>query len=143
IIYMNIMTGPKTKVSTPNLYALAKEWNVEIGKYIVVDVSAASQLFGTGPLTPIAASYPFHEITKDFRVMTAFHTARSAEAGKGTVEGVTAQSIVQTAPASWAETDLTLKEPIEMNEGKDRKGPISLGVVATIKASPPPSPSPA
>ena len=138
-----IMAEPELKVATPNLDALAKEWNVELGKDIVVDVSAASQLFGTGPLTPIAASYPFHEITKDFRVMTAFHTARSAEAGKGTVEGVTAQSIVQTAPASWAETDLTLKEPIEMNEGKDRKGPISLGVVATIKASPPPSPSPA
>ena len=32
---------------------------------------------------------------------------------------------------------------IEMNEGKDRKGPISLGAVATIKSSPAPSPSPA
>ena len=138
-----IMAEPELKNATPNLDALAKEWNVELGKDIVVDVSPASQIFGTGPLTPIAASYPFHEITKDFRVMTAFHTARSAEAGKGMVEGVTAQSIVQTAPASWAETDLTLKEPIEMNEGKDRKGPISLGVVATIKVSPAPSPSPA
>jgi ABC-type uncharacterized transport system involved in gliding motility auxiliary subunit len=137
-----LMAEPELKNATPNLDALAKEWNVELGKDIVVDVSPASQLFGTGPLTPIAASYPYHEITKDFRVMTAFHTARSAEAGKGTVEGVTAQSIVQTAPASWAETDLTLKEPIEMNEGKDRKGPISLGAAATIKASPAASPSP-
>jgi ABC-type uncharacterized transport system involved in gliding motility auxiliary subunit len=89
------------------------------------------------------AEYPYHEITKDFRVMTAFHTARSAEAGKGSVEGVSSQNIVQTASASWAESDLTLKEPIEMNEGKDRKGPIPLGAVATIKASPAPSPSPA
>ena len=137
-----LMAEPELKTATPNLDALAKEWNVDLGKDIVVDVSAASQLFGTGPLTPIAASYPFYEITKDFRVMTAFHTARSAEAGKGSVEGVTAQNLVQTSPASWAESDLTLKEPVEMNEGKDRKGPISLGVVATIKASPPPSPSP-
>jgi ABC-type uncharacterized transport system involved in gliding motility auxiliary subunit len=137
-----LMTEPEMKIATPNLDALAKEWNVDLGKDIVVDVSAASQLFGTGPLTPIAASYPYHDITKDFRVMTAFHTARSAEAGKGSVEGVTTQNLVQTSPASWAESDLTLKEPVEMNEGKDRKGPISLGVVATIKASPPPSPSP-
>jgi hypothetical protein len=36
-----------------------------------------------------------------------------------------------------------LKEPVEMDEGKDRKGPVSLGAVVTIKASPPPSPSPA
>lgn len=137
-----LMAEPEMKIATPNLDALAKEWNVDLGKDIVVDVSAASQLFGTGPLTPIAASYPYHEITKDFRVMTAFHTARSAEAGKSSVEGVIAQNLVQTSPASWAESDLTLKEPVEMNEGKDRKGPISLGAVATIKASPPPSPSP-
>ena len=138
-----VMAEPELKTPTPGLDALAKEWNVDLGKDIVVDVSPASQLFGTGPLTPIAASYPFHEITKDFRVMTAFHTARSAEAGKAPPAGVTSQNLVQTAAASWAETDLTLKEPIEMNEGKDRKGPISLGAVATIKASPSPSPSPA
>src|SRR5262249_10562724 len=43
--------------------------------------------------------------------------------------------------ASWAETDLSLKGEIAMDEGKDKKGPISLGVVATIKANPSPSPS--
>ena len=137
-----VMAEPETKTATPNLDALAREWNVELTQDIVVDVSPVGQLFGTGALTPIAATYPFHEITKDFRVMTAFHTARTAEAGKATVEGVTAQNLLQTSPASWAETDLTLKEPVEMNEGKDRKGPVSLGAVVTVKASPPPSPSP-
>jgi ABC-type uncharacterized transport system involved in gliding motility auxiliary subunit len=58
------------------------------------------------------------------------------------VEGVTAQNLLETSPASWAETDLTLKEPIEMNEGKDRKGPVPLGAVATVRASPAASPSP-
>ena len=138
-----VMAEPETKNATPNLDALAKEWNIDLAKDIVVDVSPVGQLFGTGPLTPLASQYPFHEITKDFRVMTAFHTARSAEAGKGTVDGVTAQSLLQTSADSWAETDLTLKEPVELDEGKDRKGPISLGAVATIKASPAPSPSPA
>jgi len=138
-----ILADPERKVATPNLDALAKEWNIELARDIVVDVSPAGQLFGTGALTPLAMRYPFHEITKDFRVATAFHTARSVEAGKGTVEGVTAQTLLQTSPDSWAETDLTLKEPVEMNEGKDRKGPISLGAVATVKASPSPSPSPA
>ena len=138
-----VMSEPEVKFPTPNLDALAKEFNIELSKDIVVDVSPVGQIFGTGALTPIAASYPFHEITKDFRVMTVFHTARSAEAGKGTVEGVTVQNLLQTSPASWAETDLTLKEPVEMNEGKDRKGPISLGAVATVKASPPAPPAPA
>lgn len=138
-----VMVEPEMKVATPNLVALLKEWNLEAGHDVVVDVSGMGQLFGTGPITPIVAQYPYHEITKDFRVMTAFHTARSLEAGKGTVDGVTAQNLLETSPASWGETDLTLKEPIEMNEGKDRKGPVPLGAVATVRASPVPSASPA
>jgi ABC-type uncharacterized transport system involved in gliding motility auxiliary subunit len=137
-----MLAEPEMKVQTPNLDALLKEWNLEAGRDVVVDVSGMGQLFGTGAITPIVAQYPYHEITKDFRVMTAFHTARSVEAGKGTVEGVTAQNLLETSPASWAETDLALKEPIEMNEGKDRKGPVPLGAVATVRASPAPSPSP-
>ncbi len=101
------------------------------------------QLFGTGPLTPLVVQYPYHEITKNFRVATAFHTVRSIQAGTATIAGVTAQNLVETSPQSWAETDLTLKEPVEMNEGKDRAGPISLGAVATVRApEPTPSPSP-
>jgi ABC-type uncharacterized transport system involved in gliding motility auxiliary subunit len=138
-----VMVEPEMKTATPNLVALLKGWNLEAGRDVVVDVSGMGQLFGTGPITPIVAQYPYHEITKDFRVMTAFHTARSLEAGKGTVEGVTAQNLLETSPASWAESDLTLKEPIEMNEGKDRKGPVPLGAVATVRASPAPAPSPA
>jgi len=138
-----VLAEPEMKVQTPNLDALLKEWNILAGRDVVVDVSGMGQLFGTGAITPIVAEYPYHEITKDFRVMTAFHTARSLEAGKGAVEGVTAQNLLETSPASWAETDLSLKQPIEMNEDKDRKGPVPLGAVATMRATPAASPSPA
>jgi gliding motility-associatede transport system auxiliary component len=138
-----VMAEPEMKTPTPNLDALLKEWNLDAGRDVVVDVSGMGQLFGTGAITPIVAEYPYHEITKDFRVMTAFHTARSLEAGKGSVEGVTAQNLLETSPASWAETDLALKEPIEMNEGKDRRGPVPLGAVATMRATPAAPPSPA
>jgi ABC-type uncharacterized transport system involved in gliding motility auxiliary subunit len=114
---------------------------------MVVDVSPIGQLFGTGPLTPLVQQYPYHEITRDFRLATALHTARSMAAGKGTLEGVSAQNLVETTPASWAESDLSLKEPIEMNSGKDKQGPIALGAVATVAVAQPapaasPSPSP-
>jgi gliding motility-associatede transport system auxiliary component len=137
-----LMVEPEMKVATPNLVALLKEWNLEAGRDVVVDVSGMGQLFGTGAITPIVAQYPYHEITKDFRVMTAFHTARSLEAGKAAIDGVTAQNLLETSPASWAESDLSLKEPIEMNEGKDRKGPLPLGAAATLRAEPSASPSP-
>ncbi len=139
-----LLADPELRTKTPNYDALIKAFNIEVGNDVVVDVSGFGQLFGTGELTPIAVDYPYHEITRGFRVMTAFHEARSVQAGTGTVEGVFAQDLVKTSPASWAETDLTLKAPVQLDEGKDKKGPISLGAVATVTATTPsPAPSPA
>ncbi len=139
---------PETKAAYPNLTALLKEWNVEAGKDLVVDASGMGQLFGAGPLTPLALEYPYHDITKDFRVATAFHMARSMEAGKATIDGVSAQDLVKTSRDSWGETDLDLKNRPEFTDGKDKAGPISLGVVVTVRGpvptpAPSPSPSPA
>jgi len=142
-----IMVEPEIKESFPNLVALLKEWNIEAGNDIVVDESPMAQYIGiTTPLAPLAAQYPYHEITKNFRVATVFLTARSMEAGKGTPEGVSAQSLLQTSKASYAKTDLKAKS-LEMDEKKDRPGPISLGAVATLRApedkpAPGASPSP-
>jgi ABC-type uncharacterized transport system involved in gliding motility auxiliary subunit len=97
-------------------------------------------------LTPLAAKYPYHEITRDFRFATAFHTARSVKAGSATTAGLHAQNLVETSEASWAETDLTLKEPVQLDASKDQKGPVSLGAVATLEVAstdPSPAPSPA
>jgi len=137
-----VMVEPELKESYPNLVGLLKQWNLEAGKDVVVDVSPIGQLFGTGEFTPLAAQYPYHEITKDFRVTTAFHTARSLQAGSGSVEGVSAQNLLETSPASWAETDLSLKGQIAMDEGQDRQGPIPLGAVATVRVEPSPASSP-
>lgn len=139
-----VLLEPELKDSYPNLVALLKEWNIEAGQDVVVDVSGVGQLFGTSEFTPIVAQYPYHEITKDFRVMTAFHTARSVSAGKDSKAGISVQDLLQTSPRSWAESDLKLKGDIKLDEGKDRVGPISLGVVATLSepASPSPEPSP-
>jgi len=140
-----VMVEPELKESFPNLVALLKEWNLEAGKDVVVDVSGMGQLFGYSELAPLAIDYPYHPITKDFRLPVLFGGARSVEAGKGSVEGVTAQNLVQTSKESWAETDLTLKGAIKFDEGKDRKGPISIAAVATVrvpKPAPSPSPSP-
>jgi ABC-type uncharacterized transport system involved in gliding motility auxiliary subunit len=141
-----VMVDPEIKTEMPNVDAMLKDWNLEPGKDVVVDVSGMGQLFGAGEFTPMAASYPYHEITKDFRVATAFHMARSMKAGTKSVDGVSAQNLVETSPESWAETDLALKGRIQYDDGKDAKGPVSLGAVVTVKGpspSPSPSPSPA
>ena len=139
-----VMVEAELKESYPNLVALLKEWNLEAGKDVVVDVSGMGQLFGFSELAPLAIEYPWHAITKDFKLPTLYGGARSIEAGKGTVEGVSAQNLVQTGEQSWAESDLGLKGPIKFDEGKDRKGPIALAAVATVKGkAPTPTPSPA
>ena len=144
-----VLSGAPLKAVTPGLEALLKEWNLELGKDVVVDISATGQLAGASEFAPAVISYPFHEITKDFtkdlRFVTAFPLARSVQAGTATVEGVTAQNLLETDRNSWAETDLALKGGAAYDEGKDRKGPISLGAVATVRGkapAPTPSPSP-
>jgi ABC-type uncharacterized transport system involved in gliding motility auxiliary subunit len=136
-----VMAEPPLKAARPNLDGLLAGWGLEAGKDVVVDYSGMGQLFGTGALTPIATEYPYHEITKNFGLMTAFHEARSVQPAAAPVPGIAAQAIVQTSAASWAETDLTLKAPVQP-DGADRKGPISLGAVATIPVAGAPSPSP-
>jgi ABC-type uncharacterized transport system involved in gliding motility auxiliary subunit len=132
---------PELKAATPNLVALLKGFNVEAGADLVVDASGMGQIFGAGPLTPLALEYPYHEITKDFRVATAYHMARSMSAGKETLPGVTAQDLIKTSAESWAETNLDLKVRPQYDAGKDKAGPISLAAVVTV-AGPAPEPTP-
>ncbi len=142
-----VMVEPELKESYPNLDSLLKEWSLEAGKDVVVDVSGMGQIFGFSELAPLALDYPWHAITKDFRmppVATLFGGARSLQAGKGTIEGVTAQDLLKTSPQSWAETDIKMNGPMKFDEGKDRTGPIALASVATIRGTAPaPNPSPA
>ena len=141
-----VMVEAELKDHYPNLVALLKDWNIEAGNDVVVDVSGMGQLLGLSELAPLAMDYPWHPITKDFRLSTVFGAARSVQAGKGTVEGVSAQDLVKTSAQSWAESDVSLKGPIKFEEGKDRMGPVSLAAVATVKGpapAPTPTPSPA
>jgi ABC-type uncharacterized transport system involved in gliding motility auxiliary subunit len=141
-----IMVEPEFKESFPDLVGLLKEWDIEAGDDVVVDVSGMGQLFGTNELYPLVLDYPYHAITKDFRLMTLFGMARSMKAGDASIEGVTAQDLGRTAPQAWAETTLNLGGTLEFDEKSDHPGPISLAAAATIKVEAPqpePSPSPA
>jgi ABC-type uncharacterized transport system involved in gliding motility auxiliary subunit len=141
-----IMVEPEFQEAFPNLVGLLEEWNLEAGRDVVVDISGMGQLFGTSELAPLVLDYPYHAITKDFRLMTLFAGARSMRAGEGTVDGVTAQDLGRTSPEAWAETTLALEGALEFEEDTDRLGPISLVAAATVEAEapepgPPPAPS--
>jgi ABC-type uncharacterized transport system involved in gliding motility auxiliary subunit len=132
---------PDAADATPltNLIALVKEWGFDIGDNIVIDTSGIGQLVGRGPGMPVAISYPQHAITENFRnVMTGFPLARSVTPSANPPQGRTPQTIVETSPQSWAETDLHAifdRKPVKFDEGTgDKRGPVSLAAALSTPA---------
>jgi ABC-type uncharacterized transport system involved in gliding motility auxiliary subunit len=118
------------------LAPILAKYGVQVGEDVVVD--QVIRLF-QGPalgVEPIANSYDQqHPITAKFTQRTIFPLARSAEVAESAPEGVTATSIVKSAASGWAETDLKGvfdNGQAVFDEGKDRKGPVSIAVAATV-----------
>jgi ABC-type uncharacterized transport system involved in gliding motility auxiliary subunit len=131
------------------LIAVARDWGMEVGNNIVVDVSSVGQMLGAGPSMPVVATYPDHPITENFGLITAFPLARSVTPVEGGTNGRTAQPIATTSAQSWAETDLAAVfggKPVARDEGTgDKAGPITLAAAIGIDApsapaTPPPAP---
>jgi ABC-type uncharacterized transport system involved in gliding motility auxiliary subunit len=121
------------------LIGLAKSWAVDVGRNIVIDQTGLGQIFGGGPETPIAMPVS-HPITRSIgNQMTAFALARSATPLEGGSESRYAQKVVETAPQSWAETNLKqlfTDRKVEPNfELGDLNGPVSL-IAATSAPAP-------
>jgi ABC-type uncharacterized transport system involved in gliding motility auxiliary subunit len=131
--------------AVPNIVGLLKEWGIEIGDNVVVDVSGMGRLVGTGPETPVAANYQPHPITQGFELLTAYRLARSVAPITGGTSGKFPQSIVETSPNSWGETDIkTLSTTGEVKreiEKGDKAGPVSLAAAVSSPATDVPAPA--
>ncbi len=139
-----LLLDPPDKLDSPpltGLIALARDWGMEVGNNVVVDVSGVGRIFGTDETVPVAASYPPHPIVQDFKLVTAFPLARSVTAVTGGVGGHVAQPFVETSTRSWAETDMKTfltGGKIVFDEKKgDKQGPISIAAAASAPAAAP------
>jgi gliding motility-associatede transport system auxiliary component len=118
--------------TAPGLGDVLKAWNIELGDDTVLDVSGVGQLIGAGPAVPLALNYGSHPITKDFqRSMTFFPLARSVKIGTASKPEVTTTDLLKTSEASWGETELKSGVEPKLDEGKDLKGPVTLGAAAS------------
>ena len=64
------MLDPVLKPDQPQptgLQSLLKDWGIDAGNDIVLDVSGMGRLIGTDESVPVAASYPAHPITAGLR----------------------------------------------------------------------------
>lgn len=142
------MLDPPDRADAPQLTGLnvlLKEWGIDVGENVVVDVSGMGQLFGTGAEVPVAAKYNPHAITENFRLITAYPLARSVGTLAGNSSGRFPQTLVETSSSSWAETDikkLTTSGQVarEVDKG-DKEGPVSLGVAVSAPAETTPTPA--
>ena len=137
---MVMLDPPETTKAAPlpNIEGLLREWGFEVGNNIVVDASGIGQIFGADAATPVAASYPAHPITDKFNLMTAYPLARSMSPIAGGVGGHTPETFIQTSPRSWGESDidgLMKSGEVKFDEGKDLKGPVSLGAAVSAAAA--------
>jgi ABC-type uncharacterized transport system involved in gliding motility auxiliary subunit len=121
------------------LISLAREWGIEVGNNVLIDASGLGQLLGTDASVPVAMPVP-HPITRDFRVMTAFPLARSVTAIQGGVDGRVAETVLETSPQAWAESDIAglyaTGRPVQ-DEGTDIPGPVTLAAAVAAAAEQP------
>lgn len=112
---------------------LLAKWGIKLGNDVVVD--QVVRLF-QGPalgLTPLANTYGFHEITRDFKQRTIFPMTRTVKADAAGKTGITAVDLVKTSPSSWAETDLDgvfQRGEASLDPSSDTKGPVSVAAAA-------------
>ncbi|HYE73652.1 MAG TPA: Gldg family protein [Blastocatellia bacterium] len=109
---------------------LLKNWNIELNKDTVISDVIIPQL---GRAAPIVLDYGTHAITKDFgKVGTVFPLARSIKTDTAKPE-VTVNAILRSSEGSFGETELQGGAPPQLDESKDTKGPLTLGVAASKK----------
>jgi ABC-type uncharacterized transport system involved in gliding motility auxiliary subunit len=128
--------------SAPGMPGFLRDFGVRLGDGVVVD--AISRLFGADYTMPVITEYESHEITRNFRYATFFPYARAVEAADQKPEGITTSIIGKTSANSWSEMRLEeemKKGRVSLDKDTDKQGPVSLALVATVKAKEEPKPA--
>ena len=103
-----------------------KNWGIQLGGDIVID--PLSKLFGGDFAAPVVNQYTAHDITSDFSLATIFPIVQSVqEIPNSKVETV---ELLKTSNNSWGESDFK-SGTVKFDADSDRKGPVSVAVVAS------------
>lgn len=126
----------KQPAPMPRLTALLAEWGIAATESVVVDLSGRTSV----ATVPVAAPpYPTHPITDRFDLITMYPLVRAIVPAEQAAAGRVAQSFIQTAQRSWAETTFSqLDDPNALapeTEKGDKTGPVSIA--AAVAVAPP------
>jgi ABC-type uncharacterized transport system involved in gliding motility auxiliary subunit len=123
-----LMIDPNTD---PKIDSILQEWGVKLGDRLAIDLSSERLQFG--PADILVTQYGQHPISKDFgNNISVFPVTRPIEITP--ISGIDSTPLLKTKPFpdSWAESDQQ-SEKLEFNEGKDLKGPLTIGAALTRK----------
>jgi ABC-type uncharacterized transport system involved in gliding motility auxiliary subunit len=120
--------------AAPSVKGFLRQYGITVGDDVIVD--QFSRVLGGDYLMPVVSKYYSHPITRDFTLASLFPFARSIDVAEKPPEGVSAQKLGETGAGSWGETDKgeLNRGQLIFDKGKDRQGPIPMGVVATVEA---------
>ncbi len=120
--------------AAPSMKEFLSQYGINVGDDVIVD--QFSRVMGGDYLMPVVSKYYSHPITRDFTLASLFPFARSIDTAEKSPEGVSVQKLGETGAGSWAETDKgeLNRGQLTFDKGKDRQGPVSVGVVATVEA---------
>ncbi len=120
---------------SPSFQSFLKGWGVKVDDDLVLDVSGAGRLMGSGPTIPLVLDYESHRITDRFKSMTFFPYTRSVQPEENIPGGLTVETLFKSNPDSWGETTLGGREA-RFDPSKDLKGPLPLAVAASKEIKP-------
>jgi ABC-type uncharacterized transport system involved in gliding motility auxiliary subunit len=118
----------------PRLTGLLKQWGINTTDSVVVDLSGRTSV----ATVPVAAPpYPTHAITDGFGLITMYPLVRAITPATDAPDNRAGVSFIQTAPRSWAETNLaSLEDPSKLadeREKGDLGGPVSIAVATAVR----------
>lgn len=115
--------------SNDQLAALLQSWGVTLDKDLVLDLNPIGQMVGLGPEVALVSSYGSQPIVSEIkRTATGFPISRPLEI-KST-DKASVEKLFDTSSSSVATGNLNSAR-VDVNDPKNKKGPLTLGAAGT------------
>ena len=127
------MVDPQT---APGLTPYLAKFGFKLENDIIIDQPS---IFGGDYLMPVMSGLELHEITKNFRYATIYPLARSVDVIDPKPDTVqTSQVLGKSSDYAYVKKDFELKSKMTLKEiafdpKKDKRGPIPMAALATLK----------
>lgn len=119
------------------LSSMLSGWGVTLDKDLILDLNPIGQLTGVGPQMALVTSYETQPIVADMKgSVTGFPLSRSIEIHD--TPKTTVQTLFDTSRTSLATSDLS-SSAININDPKNKKGPLILAAAGTYATGKPTS----